>query len=271
MNNFDCCESKLPFCSLMVKLYSFGVILSLLFSIFIWHCFRRISMSIIYSPPIWYLYLSLIFIWGFSKVNISDLKLCMFCRPSCSYWCVTHFLVSPREWWATFWGLMESSAWLQETVCCTMLMERLPELPLCWELMLGHQLWVLCFPPSAPVGIHLCHEFLPAKRFLGCACWVLFSLLPQWAWCSSLAVAIEITEPYRYLWFSFPLWKALRPLYGLSGWASCIIPNVSAPCRGSSLPCRPKSCVLLSWDGQLSHCASGSQQVHSSGGHWTSK
>lgn len=35
MNNFDCCESKLPFCSLMVKLYSFGVILSLLFSIFI--------------------------------------------------------------------------------------------------------------------------------------------------------------------------------------------------------------------------------------------
>lgn len=36
-------------------------------------------MNTIYSPPIWHLYLSLIFVCGLSKMNISDLKLCMHC------------------------------------------------------------------------------------------------------------------------------------------------------------------------------------------------
>lgn len=39
-------------------------------------------MIIIYSPSIWHLYLSLIFICGLSKMNISSLKLWMYCSTA---------------------------------------------------------------------------------------------------------------------------------------------------------------------------------------------
>lgn len=258
-------------------------------------------MNIIYSPPIWHLYLSLILICGLSKMNTSDLKLCMHC------WHLMLEDLCAVESYPFFWCLLENGGEL--LLACRRVV------PGCSRLCAagcGWGGWQSCphagssrassldtnpepfaFPLQQQWAVlllsHLCFSlccgFLPAKRFLGHGFWILFSPLPFFpsprrAWCSSLAVAIEITEPYLYLCFSLPLQKGLLPLCNLAGWASCIIPHVPAcpaPHRMSRLSCRLTSCVPLSWDEQLSHYivlqapSKSHWSVHSSGGHWTSK
>lgn len=199
-------------------------------------------------PSIWHLYLSLIFICGLSKMTISSLKLCMYCSTAgisdlktfVQFLHFICFLVSPetvRELLLACWRAVPGCSGLQDTYGggsrASSSLDTTPE-PFAFPLQ---QQW------AASLLSHLCFSlflWVSPCCFLGCAFWVLFSPLvssPQRAQCFSLAVAIEITEH-----FSLPLRKALLSLCSLAGWASCLIPNMSAfqnisfPC---STPCDP--------------------------------
>lgn len=142
-------------------------------------------MIIIYSPSIWHLYLSLIFICGLSKMNISSLKLWMYCSTAGISDLKTFVAVFASHLFfgvswncqGTFAGLLESSAWLQRAAGhiwggfrASVSLDTTPE-PFAFPLQ---QLWAV--PLLSHLCFSLCCGFLP-KCFLGCAFWVLCSLL----------------------------------------------------------------------------------------------
>lgn len=108
--------------------------------------------------------------------------------------------------------------------------------------LLGHWPWALCFPfQHGWAVLFLSRLFFPfAVSFsaLNVSLAVLsgfypslpFFHLPQWTWCGSLAVAIEIAEHLSVPLFFRPSAKALQPLCSLAGCTSCLSPHINFPC-----------------------------------------
>lgn len=237
-----------------------------------------------------HLYFSLIFTCGLSKMNISNSKLCTHCSTSKTF---VQFSKS-HPFLDISWKMMGNFCWPVREQClasagCTLWdwiggwwsgagRWRLPPGTLTLSPLLSLSPWVGCaLPPFLP----FCCEFLSAKCFLGCVFWVLsFSLpflhFPQWRWCGSLAVAVEIAEHLSVPLFLCPSAKALQLLHGLAGCRSCLSPHINFSCSQPWADSRLVRCVPLSWDGQLCYFillqaySKSHWSEHNSGGHWIS-